>query len=147
MIGPLKTVTGPKHISLGPVIKNTWTPLWSQFRDISLLDTSSLLGTKIDNGNNNGYNVPAQINVELPHRTSWPAKWNIINKAEDQEYRSNLFHTCREVVNTPFPLIPFPAVILVKGWVRVQLDPDPPVPYLRIQKWYELKLEVPNQET
>ena len=74
MIGPLKTVTGPKLISLGPVITNAWTPLWSQFRDISLLDTSSLLDTKIDNDNNNGYNFPAQSNVEVPHRTSWPRK-------------------------------------------------------------------------
>ena len=74
-----------------------------------------------------------------------PAKWNKINKAEDEELRTTLFRTCREAVNTPFPLGPFPAVIVGHGWVRLELDPDLPLPYLRIQNGYELKLEVPKK--
>ena len=73
------------------------------------------------------------------------AKWNIINKAEDEEFRATLFRTVRESVKTPFPLGPFPAVILGHGWARLELDPDLPLPYLRIQNGYELRLEVPKK--
>ena len=88
---------------------------------------------------------PARATLKYHIGRLGPAKWNKINKGEDEEYRSNLFRTCREAVNTPFPLGPFPAVISGKGWVRLQLDPDLPLPYLRIQNGYELKIEVPKK--
>ena len=88
---------------------------------------------------------PPRATVDYHIGRLGPATWKKINKAEDEEFRKTLFNTCREAVHTPFPLGPFPAVILVKGWVRVELNPDLPLPYLRIQNGYELKLEVPKK--
>jgi len=74
-----------------------------------------------------------------------PANWKRINKGDDEEYRAILFRTCREAIKSPFPLGPYPALIQGRGWVRMELSPDPPHPYLRIQNGYELQLEVPKK--
>ena len=73
------------------------------------------------------------------------ANWKRINKGEDEEYRVILFRTCKETNNEPIPLGPYPAFVQGLGQVQMELSPDPPHPYLRIQNGYELKLEVPKK--
>ena len=73
------------------------------------------------------------------------ANWRRIYKGEDEEYRATLFRTCKEAINTPIPVGPYPAFVQGTGWVQMKLSPDPPHLYLRIQNGYELKLEVPKK--
>ena len=56
-----------------------------------------------------------------------------------------MFTTCREAIKTPIPLGPYPSFVQGSGWVRIELSPDQPHPYLRIQNGYDLKLEVPKK--
>ena len=105
VIGPLKTVTGHKHISLGPVITNTWTPLWTQIRDISLLVTNSLMGTHEIMTTATTAMSPRKPMLKYHIDRLVLANWNRINKTEDEEYHKTLFRTCRQACIFRGPLL------------------------------------------
>ena len=95
VIETLKTVTGHKHISLDPVVTNTWTPLWSQIRDISLLVTNSLMVTHEIMTTTTTAMSPLKPTLKYHIGRLGLTNWNRINETEDEEYHK----TCSELVD------------------------------------------------